>query len=283
VSAVPLQGGVNATVFELVLADGSSLVLKLYSEPLASELEKEAAVYELIAARGLALPVPRVLYTEARPQPFALMTKLPGRLLEQLQPGLSDEELTPIYAELGSMLRELHSIRLEAFGYVGAAGVVDPQPTNEAYMRSRFALRLSQFGELGGGEGLRRAIERHVVERTELFAGCDEACLCHNDLHEANVLVTDGRITGIVDVGNATAADPLLDLAKTFTYSRRPSPKRIHALAAGHGDLRADWRDALDLYVLFHRLELWWWFAATGARADALPRLAAEMASTVGV
>lgn len=41
-------------------------------------------------------------------------------------------------------------------------------------------------------------------------------------------------------------------------------------------ELRPDWREALDLYVLYHRLELWDWLASLG-QTDALDALADEM------
>jgi hygromycin-B 7''-O-kinase len=285
----PLSGGDNATTFELRLADGPSLVLKLYSELLRSEAPKEAFVYELVAGQGGALPMATILHTDdsrtVLPGPFTVMTKLEGELLMKLQPRLGDAELVSIYRQIGTLLRRLHEIPLGVFGYVDADRIVDPQPTNADYMRSQFEKRLRSFVELGGDQGLQRRIAGHVAEHEELFAGCEHSTLCHNDCHEANVLVArddDGRwrITGIVDFGNATAADPLLDLAKTSSNSRWASDMRVEALAEGHGDLRQDWREALRLYELYHRLELWWWFASTGSHVEALPLLEAAMANT---
>jgi aminoglycoside phosphotransferase (APT) family kinase protein len=262
-------------------------VLKLYSELLRWELPKEAYVYELVA--GLGLPMATILHADdsrtVLPRGFAVMTKLDGELLMDVQPGLGDAELTSIYRQVGALLRRLHAVRLDAFGYVDTDRIVDPQPTNDDYMRSQFEKRLARFVELGGDAGLRARIASHVAEREEQFSGCETAVLCHNDCHEANLLVTreDGewRISGVVDFGNATAADPLLDLAKTSCYSR--SEGRLDALAEGHGELRTDWREAVRLYELYHRLELWWWFASNGIHLDVLPRLEASLARTVGV
>ena len=74
---------------------------------------------------------------------------------------------------------------------------------------------------------------------------------------------------------------PLLDPAKTYCYSPRRSEASLRALVDGYGDLRDGWHDALDLYVLYHWLELWDWYgdarplAALAALADEMRRLVA--------
>ena len=288
-SVDPLSGGENASTFELRLRDGSSLLLKLYSELLHSELAKETFVYEL--ASELGLPMATILCTDDSrtilPRGFAVMTKLDGELLMDIQPDLAEDELTAIYLQIGALLRRLHELRLDSFGYVDATGIVDPQQTNTDYMRSQFEKRLASFVQLGGDRRLRDRIASHMADRERLFSGCTAAVLCHNDCHEANLLVARGgegwRITGVVDFGNAAAADPLLDLAKTFSYSRWATEACVDALAEGHGGLRTDWREALGLYELYHRLELWWWFASNGIRLDVLPRLEASLSAAVRV
>jgi len=70
------------------------------------------------------------------------------------------------------------------------------------------------------------------------------------------------RVTGLLDFENVLAADSLLDLAKAHCYSRRRSQATLAALIAGYGDVRERWREALDLYVLYHWLELWDWYAS---------------------
>jgi hypothetical protein len=88
------------------------------------------------------------------------------------------------------------------------------------------------------------------------------------------------EVTGLIDVENAIAADPLIDLAKTDYYSLgRGEPERT-ALLEGYGPLPADAAERLDLYRLYHALELWDWFCSIGTTgplksiADDIARLA---------
>ena len=56
--------------------------------------------------------------------------------------------------------------------------------------------------------------------------------LCHNDFHEGNILIEqdEGRgwqVAGFIDVENAIAADPMIDLAKTDCYSIRGNRAKL--------------------------------------------------------
>ena len=88
-------------------------------------------------------------------------------------------------------------------------------------------------------------------------------------------------ITGIIDWENAVAADPIFDLAKALGLLGRPERGDARALLEGYGPLRPDWREAFDLYVIDHLLELWIWFAQLGV-TDPLPELEAYLARRVG-
>src|SRR5262245_916399 len=108
--------------------------------------------------------------------------------------------------------------------------MTNPAPSNLDFMRRRVERKVRN-----GPPALRNALARHFDEREGAFAGCDTAVLRHNDGHDANVLVEDGRITGLVDGQKAVAADPVLDLAKTWAFSDRHSEETLDALLDGYG------------------------------------------------
>jgi hygromycin-B 7''-O-kinase len=98
----------------------------------------------------------------------------------------------------------------------------------------------------------------------------ERAVFCHDDCHSGNLLVVPGdgewRISGLLDSENVVAGDPLLDLAKAHCYDRYASERTLAALVDGYAGLGAGWRELLDLYVVYHWLELWVWWASTGTR-----------------
>lgn len=72
-----------------------------------------------------------------------------------------------------------------------------------------------------------------VLSRSDLFAATTAGRLLHGDFHPRHVYAEGGRVTGIIDWGDASGGDPVSDLARTFV-----------AGLVGH-DLFAGW-DLLD-------------------------------------
>ncbi len=289
---IPCTGGQLSTVLEVRrAAPHEPVIVKFYDDRWRWKQQKEAYVYELLRRHGVG-PVPAVLHTQEAVTPDAVtpdettrnavtvLSMMPGQPLSAVVGGLDTATVRALYRELGACLAAVHRIPQDAYGYI-TTRIVDAAPSNSAFMLGRFAARLREFGELGGDAELLAAAEAKVAEQGGLLADCPHAVLCHNDFHEGNVLVERDtergwRVTGFVDVENATAADPLLDLAKTEYYSVRGDAKKWRALIEGYGPLPPGWSGRLDLYRLYHALELWDWFASTG-RTDRLPGIAADI------
>jgi len=115
--------------------------------------------------------------------------------------------------ELGDPVREAR--RLGAF----AAALHTPAPSNApvnpfrghpiSEIRPRIAVNV---------EGLRAVIDPQVVltrfdecSTVEPWSGPPQ--WLHGDLHTANVLVSDGAISAVIDFGDITSGDPAVDLA----------------------------------------------------------------------
>jgi aminoglycoside phosphotransferase (APT) family kinase protein len=83
-----------------------------------------------------------------------------------------------------------------------------------------------------------------------------EPCWLHGDLHPGNLVVSDGRLVGIVDFGDLTAGDPATDLAVAWMLFP-PEVRPVFRAAAGDVDdatwgRARGWALALAVSVLSH-------------------------------
>lgn len=235
------------------------VVIKHYTGESWWKQAKELHVYELLAD----VPgVPAIDHVDTD-HGVTVMTRVPGEPLATAP----EDAMRDLYRQLGELQAAMHRVTQPAFGYL-TTEVLDPVPDNTTYMTRRFTVKLAEFAERGGDPEIHRLASARVAERSGLFGSCAVPVVCHNDLHEGNVLVApagDGwRINGFVDVENAIAADPLMDLAKTIQYERTRSPVKVAGLLAGYGPLPANGPARIALYRLYQALELWDWFAEIG-------------------
>ncbi|MFI6830820.1 phosphotransferase family protein [Kribbella sp. NPDC050241] len=275
---VQRTGGQLSTVFEVRRTDDDPVIVKVYAPEWAWKQAKEVHVYGLLAAE-LDGSIPRVVHAEPAGEldAFTVLTKLDGVPLSELKP----PDWRATYEQLGQLAARVHRTPQPAYGYL-TDRILDPLPDNDQYMRRQFAKKLGEFEELGGDTALREKIRGYVDERSGLFAANQAATLCHNDFHEGNVLVdpVTWRVTGFIDVENAIAADPLIDLAKTVSYSIHDDADKLAGLVDGYGPLPDDWQERVLLYRIYHSLELWDWFASIGETTH-LNSIAADLAELV--
>jgi hygromycin-B 7''-O-kinase len=278
-----------STVYEIRCATPDQhLILKVYPESSHWKMEKKVYVYGLLD-RLEDLPIPSVLLWDDSkqlvPQNYLLMSKLQGQPLSHLTALLSDEQLRDIYHQMGRILARIHKATFTVFGYI-TIGVIDSHLTNAAYMRFQFDKTLKEFTKFGGEPSLHRAIADYVEAQDRVLSECRIPVLCHDDYHEGNVLIVEKkghwRVSGIVDVENAVSGDPLLDIAKTDYYAIRGNAAKLEGFIEGYGPLPGNWRDRMQIFRLYHALELWDWCTSSGNMAvlagiaDDLRRFCAE-------
>jgi aminoglycoside phosphotransferase (APT) family kinase protein len=268
-AVVPLQAG-HASTVSRVDVDGphERVVVKVYRPEFSWKQRKEVHVYRLL--RDVAVPTPTVLGhggtgTTADPV-FLVLEWLPGTSPRYV-PSWSTADSRAMYTALGGLLRQIHTVQLEGFGYVVDA-VVGPQPTNAEFMASMFDRWLTGEVEVAGDPAIRAGARRLLDDTGSAFELCDSAVLCHDDIHLGNVLVdpdNPGRIVGLIDVENTFAADPLFDVAKTLLNLEVDRTTAFRqSFLDGYGPLgpRADER--LRLYEIYHLLEFWYWVTSSG-------------------
>ncbi|GAA1996216.1 aminoglycoside phosphotransferase family protein [Catenulispora subtropica] len=264
---VRLVGGGVSGAYEVLCADPEqNVVIKVYGDREGWRLSKEISVYRLLRQHGVT-KIPRLLTGAGSDgllgRAYLVMSKLRGVAADRLSPEMSDADLRSLYRQMGELVAQIHTISQEAYGYRGTE-IIDPQPTNEACMKSVLARASGAYLEATGDRELYEAAREYVSARTELFALCEAPVLIHNDFHEGNIIVeqtVDGPvISGVIDVENAMAGDPIVDLSKTHSYSIRGSQVKLEGLFEGYGGAIVEWERRFRLFQMVHLFELWGFF-----------------------
>jgi aminoglycoside phosphotransferase (APT) family kinase protein len=284
VEVTELAGGANSTVYAAKVRSesGPDLVMKIYRPVHDWEMEQEVYVYGLLRDRTT-VPCPRVLYHDDSktvvPYSFLIMEMLEGQPVFAAL--LNDADYQSVYRQIGRLLRQCHAVTFDQFGFISPKGQLGASARNRDFMRTRFERVLEAFSEAGGRSTVRQSVQARLDQANDAFDRCTTPVLCHNDVHEANVLITRRndawQISGLLDVGGAIAADPLYDVARTDYWSTRGNRRKHDALLDGYGPLPATAQASLGIYRVYHALELRNWFARSKTDPATLERIDADL------
>ncbi|WP_217914544.1 phosphotransferase family protein [Miltoncostaea marina] len=204
----------------------------------AAAVRREARLLEAIGDRvPVAVPRPALAVPDRGLLAYPL---LPGAPLLALAPGRRAAAAPAVGATLGGLLAALQAVPETV-----AAGLADPDDDPpDAWLAEAAELYAAVAGAVPRAH--RPAIEAFLAARPP--APPARLTLCHCDLGAEHVLVAGpgGRVTGVIDWGDAALADPARDLGRVL---RDLGPAGLRAaLAAMGGEADAGLRER----ALFH-------------------------------
>ena len=207
----PLTGGYDTRIFAFRVTGGpDALAIPLILRILGNQHPPERALSERAtqnAVAGLGYPAPRVLLASADPTilggAFLVMERLAGRpLLDARRFGIAS-----VLVEMQLRLHALDGdVLLQALDREGQS------ISREVVSLERHLTRLESRIRRGHLRGLETGMawlfnHRPTDERRRV--------ICHGDFHPQNILMADGRVTGVIDWPNLIVADPAADVAAT--------------------------------------------------------------------
>lgn len=283
----PLAGGEFSRAFGFV-AGGRAYVARFSRSPHAAEVyAKDTYAGAHFAAPGL--PIPRLLATGAAEGGwYAIGERAAGRRVK----ALGREARAALVPSLLATLDAIAGADLGAtrgYGHWdGATGdgalaswhaflATTLDNRDAGFYRDWHALARTSFLEWPVCE----AVFRRMMA---LAAHCpEERALVHGDLHFDNILADAGRVSGVIDWGNALYGDPLYDVAWFGRWNTAAGPILDPAiLRARYGHLPA-YDARIACYELYLGLDDLRFYARTDRRADyaamrdhLLARLAAD-------
>ncbi|TDC69680.1 phosphotransferase family protein [Streptomyces hainanensis] len=209
----PLSGGTYNTLHRLRLTDGRRLVLKLPPPPgtpgLTHErglLLGEAEFYRAAARAGA--PVPSVVSFD---EDHLLMTECAGVSWQQAPPAPGADH-SRLRHELGALVRRLHAVPGPGFGY--PSGAVPPSADWRGTFTTMLDTALTDADRYAAP--LPAPVARIRALATAVAPALDEVtapALVHFDLWAGNILLSNGRISALIDGERMFWGDPLADFA----------------------------------------------------------------------
>lgn len=210
-------------------------------------------------------------------------SRLPGRTLHDAWPTASVAERRSIIHSLGEALQALHRVP-------APAGLMPPWLRGALAGGSWPAYHPPVVGAamaLVDDAGRSASVRAWVSARVPLFED-DPHVLVHGDLHGSNIMVDDGRVTGLIDFAEAVAQPADVELDTILRWCARPeefppTPSSrgldVASLAPVRGWLEEAYPELFARPSLGSRLafyDLWVELAIFGHHPDAAVRAVAE-------
>jgi len=225
--------------FVLRIAPADS-VPKLFYE--IDMMKSEPAIHKLVKEKTT-LPIPEIIFydfsREIIESDYLIMDFIEGDF------GYFDE------AELGSLVKRLHEIKSDYCGY----------PDRKAPTAKSWPKIFSAYVKLIFDDCLScKIIDNDEYEwflsvynkNSEVVVDV-EPCFCHLDLWSQNILINNGRITGILDFDRGLFGDPELEFAVLDTYGYA-----TEAFFKGYGKSRPNDKNARirqRLYIVYELIK----------------------------
>ncbi|TDD09349.1 aminoglycoside phosphotransferase family protein [Saccharopolyspora terrae] len=220
------QGTVNAIVR---IGEQFAARFPLLPEDLAvkrRELETEAeAARELLGRTPFRTPEPIALGEPGAgfPMPWSVHTWLPGMVATDEDPGSS----VAFAHDLAEFVRGVRAIDTRGRTFRGSGRGGDLR-SHDSWMRTCFD-NSEQLLDVA-------RLQRLWESMRELPRGWAPDVMSHGDLIPGNLLVSDGRLSGVIDVGGLGPADPSLDLVAAW-HLLEQEPRREFRDDLGCDDL----------------------------------------------
>ncbi|MFA6993608.1 MAG: phosphotransferase [Patescibacteria group bacterium] len=169
-------------------------------------------------------PVPKVVaYDFFQNTPFETLVseRVKGTMLLEDIFELSPEQQAALFRQILAIVRELHNIKFNDFGWVNLED--KSYPTYAEYLKADFAENAAKIRKEGlcSEEDLAR-IEQYFYQQVGIF-NQGESVFVHTDLHMGNMLHEGDKLTGLIDFDWSLKAPKVATLQSLLGFIDNPS------------------------------------------------------------
>jgi aminoglycoside phosphotransferase (APT) family kinase protein len=192
------------------------IVMKLAgpTAPIAYSFDRAAVFFQLVNEHT-DIPMPEVFAVDASyqtwPWRYIIKSWVPGEEWATVRQTLTQEDLSTAHGVIGKAIAQLHNIHFPTFGDIFPGGAIQTgQPLFQALRdRARSFIADPQYVEF---------FLSVLDHNANLFDNSNQASLCHEDLHQHNILFNlmqgQWHLATILDFDKAWAGPAESDLAR---------------------------------------------------------------------
>jgi aminoglycoside phosphotransferase (APT) family kinase protein len=171
---------------------------------------------------------------------YSVLSYLPGESAEETLPQLTPEEQYQVGFAAGLELRKMHELRCPTASFDWSQ-----------HKLAKHQRYVAKAGEMGLSLRPQQDRTEQCVARTLGLMQGRPARFQHDDYHPGNLVVSQGKLTGIIDFNRCDWGDPLHDFVKVSFFSRYISVPFSRGQIDGYhqGDLPPTFWALLNLYV----------------------------------
>lgn len=255
-----LSGGLKNAVY--LIEDGNEkVVLKISSVGEGKTITADKDIlwweYKMLERMGVInFPAPRPLYFDDScticNSPYIFMSYIEGENYLKVKDSLTEEERSNIEYELGELSSEICSI--------GASDFYLPSFPNQKFENNYefvmflFNLLLTDARkyEVPLSEEVYDTINNLLEEKQESLNNITNLCLTHTDIWDGNILVSNGKVSGVVDFADLYCCDELM----TFYFHTIDGITSEFFLKGFNKDLNYDEKVRIEIYRMYVILKM---------------------------
>ncbi|MEU5274975.1 aminoglycoside phosphotransferase family protein [Streptomyces asoensis] len=270
---LPVMGIAGPGTVNAVFRIGDRLTARFPLESADVGATRRQLVSEADAARELAgrtrFPTPEPVALgepgAGYPLPWSVQTWLPGVVADADDTDDPDDTSnSPSFAgDLADLIGDLRAIDTRGRTFTGTGRGGDLR-SHDAWMETCF----------GHSEHLLDVprLRRIWATLRDLPRGASADVMAHCDLIPGNVLVSAGRLTGVLDVGGFGPADPSLDLVSAW-HLLEAGPRQVLRARLGSGDL--EWQRG-KAWAFVQAMGLVWYYVLSNPAMSRMGRRSLE-------
>jgi len=198
--SVPEPGQYNEVL--IAHTDKDEYVIRFTTEDFHS---LKAHAYALGKWAKLGVPVPKILL---QGKDYVVETKIPGNDWRKTK--LNPKQTAAALEKLGLLLKKMHSVKTRRYGYIIKPGIGQYNSYKE-FMEIYLKLRFDKIKKIRfvSSERLKK-ISTYLDKNMDLL-NLKSPRLCHKDVNKGNIMIDNGKISGIIDASDAISGDPAFD------------------------------------------------------------------------